>query len=370
MCAQKNHPAAYTMIKMFYTGGTIGMQKNDDGVLVPKPNAFKDRIKKMPQLHNEEEAKKLKRIDESDFVLVNMDGKCKFIYNIEEYFPLLDSSNISPESWVQLARDIKKYYEHYDAFIILHGTDTLAYTASALSFMLINLEKPIILTGSMIPIFEVRTDATNNMVCSLILAGCYKIPEVAIFFGNKLYRGNRTTKTSADSLSAFDSINYPPLAVMDSLESVEYDNILDGVRNSNNFFIQDTLCNDVLVLPVYPGIKGETLRAILKAPIKGVVLQCFGAGNIPTRPDVIEALREAVQEKILIVRVSMCLKGAVSDLYEVGAILGKVGVVPGYDMTTEAALGKLCCVLGNALLTFDERCEIMKTNIRGELTDV
>lgn len=291
---------------------------------------------------------------------------CTFLYSIVEYDPLLDSSNMFHDHWIRIAGDIENDYDDYDGFIVLHGTDTLAYTASALSFMLNNLMKPVIIMGSMIPIFEVRSDALNNIICSLILNGCFSIKEVTVFSDYRLLRGNRCTKVSTESLHPFNSLNYPPLAVMTMNEEVNINFVLSECSNEP-FFVDLNLDRNVIIVPIYPGIQSCMLFKTLQPPVSGVVLQCFGSGNIPTNSELIEILKNAVKQEILIVRISLCPEGSVSDSYATGIVLAKAGVIAGNDMTTEATYTKLCWVLAKDL-SFKEKCELMKCDLRGEMS--
>ncbi|KAK6015565.1 L-asparaginase, type I, partial [Ostertagia ostertagi] len=209
-------------------------------------------------------------------------------------------------------------YNNYDGFVVLHGTDTLAYTASALSFMMENLGKPVIITGSQIPVAEVRSDGMENLIGALVVAANLDIPEVCVYFNNKLMRGNRTIKLDNAALEAFDSPNMHPLAKMDIKIKVNYDSIFRS-PNVNPFTVHDNLCRDVGLLRIFPSMSIESVRAFLKPPTKGVILQTFGAGNMPTRrKDIIEALTEAINRGCLVVNCSQCVKGQVDVNYATG----------------------------------------------------
>jgi 60kDa lysophospholipase len=295
-------------------------------------------------------------------------------YAIYEFDELLDSSSIDAAGWDEIAKTIYRNYQLFDGFVVLHGTDSLAYTCSALSFMLQSLGKPVILTGSQAPMLELQNDATDNLLSSLIIAGHFMIPEVCLFFNFKLYRGNRTTKVSADDYAAFASPNFPPLAIITSLKTnVNWSNMYRPT-SLNPFSIKTRLDTaHVACLRIFPGIKPEMVDAVLRVEgLKGLILETFGAGNTPGGPDsaLTKVLSSAVRERgIVIVNVTQCLSGSVSPLYAPATALGKAGVVFGHDMTTEAALTKLSYLLSLPGATSEHVAEQMSRSICGELSE-
>lgn len=282
------------------------------------------------------------------------------IYTVQEFSPLLDSSGISSPTWELIAKVIQSNYHLYDAFIILHGTDSMAYTSSALSFLLTNLTKPVILTGSQKPFSQILNDATDNLLGAIILAGHHPIPEVTIFFHHNLYRGNRATKISTSDFAAFSSPNLAPLAqISASGTTIRWDLILPMPNTHKQLHIHpcplDT--SQCIYLRMFPGLTPSTLNAILRTTppiIRGLVLETFGAGNPPgnnnnKNGDIITILADAAKRNIIIVNITQCLKGSVDPLYAGGRMLMDIGVVAGGDMTCEAALAKLAWCLGKGL---------------------
>ncbi len=337
-------------ILMIYTGGTIGMIENPETRAL-EPFDFDHLLDNVP---------KLKMLD--------------FDIDSHQFEKPIDSSAMNPEHWGQIARVIEENYDNYDGFVVLHGTDTMAYTASALSFMLEGLDKPVIITGSQLPIGEVRTDGEENLIASIQVAaarnrdGSPKIREVAILFQNYLLRGNRSTKHSAGDFDAFKSNNYPPLANI-GLEITYNRDALQKEFSEKPLTAHYDMDTAVTVLYLYPGMTEELVSHILHAPgLKGVVLKTFGAGNGPNSPWFIEALKDAIARGIVIVNVTQCANGMVlPERYQTGLEMSKAGVVAGSDMTSEAAITKLMYLFGLGLSNEQVR-RGMQSSLRGELT--
>ena len=328
---------------LIHTGGTIGMARTKHGY-APQKGFIRSILSEMNELKSEE-------IPAFDLI---------------EYDPLLDSSSIAVGEWIKIARDIREKYEEYDGFVILHGTDTMAYTASALSFMLEELAKPVILTGSQIPLCEVRNDGRDNLITALMIAGNYKVPEVCLFFGNELYRGNRATKVSSDELIAFDSPNYPPLA-----EAGVRIKLNEGaIREAGKALkLSEFQSHQIAVLKIFPGIQFEIFENILTSNLKGIVFEAFGAGNIPENKGTLNRILDKAEENgTVIVVCTQCLRGsALIGEYEASLSFAKAGAVSGYDMTVEAAVTKLYYLLSMNYAA-DKVKRLMSTDLRGEMS--
>ena len=331
-------------VYIVYTGGTIGMTDTADGY-APVSGFLERQMAGMPELMHRSMPQ----------------------YTIHEYSPLLDSSNMTPSEWLLIASDIHDHYAEYDGFVVLHGTDTMAYTSSALAFMLDGLGKPVVVTGSQIPLCEVRSDARENLITSLMIAADHAVPEVCLFFGNKLLRGCRAVKVNADGFDAFDSPNYPPLGIA----GIDIDIQESFVRPPSSRSLEVAAMAQPVVgaLRLFPGISGEVTRNTLRPPLQGLVLEAYGVGNGPENNRAfLEALTEAVERGVVIVDCTQCLRGTV-DLtgYATGSALARTGVISGYDMTAEAALAKLHYLFAIGLAA-DEVKEKMQKDLRGELT--
>jgi L-asparaginase len=329
-----------------YTGGTIGMTNTPDGY-APAYGFLETQIAAMPELRS---------------------GLMPE-FDIHEYDPLLDSANMTPAEWLKIAEDIADHYDHYDGFIVLHGTDTMAYTASALPFMLQGLRKPVILTGSQIPLCEVRNDARANMITVMMIAAQFAIPEVCLYFGNQLLRGCRSVKVNADGFDAFASPNYPPLGEVGIGIEINWDVVLPPPETPDVLQVKELGAATVGALRLWPGISAQVVHNILQPPLKGLVLEAYGVGNGPTNnEEFLDALRQATERGVVIVDCSQCLKGTVNlEGYATGSALAQAGVVSGYDMTTEAALAKLVYLFSQDL-DADSIKRLLQTNLRGELT--
>ena len=327
-----------------YTGGTIGMKKRG-GSYAPAEGYLSERLAAMPEFA----------------------GDATPSYTLHEYSPLLDSSNMRPQNWQAIAEDIAANYDDYDGFVVIHGTDTMAYTASALSFMLENLSKPVLLTGSQIPLAEVRSDARENLITSLLIAANYPIPEVCLYLNGSLLRGNRSTKVSSSGFEAFASPNFPPLAEVGVDIDVKERLLL--AKPGGGLEVCKLKEVQVAALRLFPGITAPSLENFLLEPIQGLILETYGAGNAPSNDAaLLSVLARAVERGVVIVNCTQCLQGSV-DMgdYATGNALRDVGVVSGYDITPEAALTKLIYLFSLNLEPNVIR-QKMRENLRGELT--
>ncbi|HXD93978.1 MAG TPA: type I asparaginase [Bacteroidia bacterium] len=336
-------------ILLIYTGGTIGMMQDaKTGSL--RPFDFKSLTKQVPELSR-----------------FNLD-----LHSVSFKKPI-DSSNMHPRVCVELVDIIEKNHTKYDGFVILHGSDTMAYTASALSFMLQNLSKPVILTGSQLPIGIIRTDGKENLITAIEIAaaknkqGKALVPEVAIYFEYELFRGNRTFKYNSAHFDAFQSPNYPTLA--EAGVEIIYNTNYITKASSKKLSVHKHLDNDIIVLNLFPGISKKITESILNAPgIKAVVLHSFGAGNAPTDDWFISLLKQTITKGIIIYNVTQCPEGhVIQGKYETSSALQKIGVISGDDITLEAAITKLMFLLGQKLPLTKIKTQLAQ-NLRGEIT--
>lgn len=345
-----SHTTDKTSILLIYTGGTIGMMKNPVTGALENFN-FDQLLEYVPEIKG-----------------FNLD-----IFSIA-FEPPIDSSDITPESWSQLVKIIYSNYEQYDGFVILHGTDTMAFTASALSFMLEGLMKPVILTGSQLPIGALRTDGKENLLTAIEIAaakhddGTPIVPEVCIFFHEKLMRGNRTTKVSADNFDAFESNNYPILA-HSGIELHFYEHNIRPYSPDAVLTPHYEMDTNILIFSLFPGLQPDIVKKVMRdKKLKGIIFRTFGSGNAPQQKWLADALTRATRSGKTIVNVTQCSTGSVKmGLYETGLQLLEAGIISGHDSTVEAALAKLMYLFGRGY-SIDEVRQQMNISIAGEIT--
>lgn len=372
-----NYPESRVLI--IITGGTICMQPSAAG-LVPMTGFLENAMAPRLPFNDTSSPVPLTAYQNGKKLILNSlrtpptAYKRHVRYSAVEFNPLLDSSSISSVGWTEIALTVMENYHLFDGFVVLHGTDSLAYSASALSFMMSDLGKPVILTGSQASIFALQSDAVDNLLGSLIIAGTFVIPEVCLFFHHTLFRGNRTTKVSASAFEAFSSPNCEPLAKVTSLGvDVNWTMVRRPTRIAEFHVTKYIDTAHVACLRIFPGIKPEMVDSVLRVPgLKGLILETFGMGNAPGGVDgsLTRVIKEAVDRGIVVVNVSQCTNGFVSPLYAPGFALGRVGVVFGHDLTTEAALTKLSYLLAVADLSYTDIAAQMANSIRGEMTEM
>lgn len=335
-------------ILLIYTGGTIGMVKDfNTGAL--KTFNFQKLLKHIPEINH------LNCTIES----VSFDEP-------------IDSSNMNPSNWILLAEIIENRYEEFDGFVVLHGSDTMSYTASAISFLLENLSKPVIFTGSQLPIGDLRTDAKENLITAIEVASTQKndlpiVTEVCLYFEYKLYRGNRTTKINAEHFEAFTSPNFQPLA--ESGVHLKFSKHLFQPPNKKKLKVRKQLNDNIVVLKLFPGIRENVVKSILNIEgLRGVVLETYGAGNAMSEGWFIDLLKEAIQKEIQIINVTQCVGGSViMGHYETSVAMENIGIISGKDITTESALAKLMYLLGENTPIYKFKA-IFETSLRGEIS--
>ena len=335
-------------ILLIYTGGTIGMIKNSETGALENFN-FNDLLECIPELN-----------------LLDCNISSKSFSNP------IDSSNMKPSNWIEIGTIIEDNYKNYDGFVILHGSDTMSYTASALSFMLENLSKPVIFTGSQLPIGDLRTDAKENLITSIQIASLVEnnqpvVQEVGLYFEYKLYRANRTTKINAEHFEAFDSPNYPPLIISGVNLSINYQSLLTAKKNKK-LVVHKIFEPNILLVKLFPGINKETINHLFSTPnLKGMIFETYGSGNITNEKWFLKALKIIIDKKIPVVNVTQCAGGSVNmNIYSTNVIYRNIGIISGKDISTEAAVTKLMLMLGQNIPANNFKTKF-ETSLRGEM---
>ena len=335
-------------ILLIYTGGTIGMIKDSVTGALENFN-FNDLLESIPELN-----------------LLDCNISSKSFSNP------IDSSNMKPSNWIEIGTIIEDNYKNYDGFVILHGSDTMSYTASALSFMLENLSKPVIFTGSQLPIGDLRTDAKENLITSIQIASLVEnnqpvVQEVGLYFEYKLYRANRTTKINAEHFEAFDSPNYPPLIISGVNLSINYQSLLTAKKNKK-LEVHKIFEPNILLVKLFPGINKETINHLFSTPnLKGMIFETYGSGNITNEKWFLKALKTIIDKKIPVVNVTQCAGGSVDmSIYSTNVIYRNIGIISGKDISTEAAVTKLMFMLGQNIPANNFKTKF-ETSLRGEM---
>jgi L-asparaginase len=348
MTRKLNRSKSGINILIIYTGGTIGMvQDHSTGEL--KPINFNQIRDEVPEIS-------------------------KFNYNLDvvSFHPVLDSSDMQPSHWVKMVELIKKNYDSYNGFVILHGSDTLAYTASALSFMLENLAKPVVITGSQLPVGEVRTDAKENLITAIEIAatqinGKPAVPEVCVYFDYMLFRGNRVTKMNSSKFEAFQSVNFPPLA--EAGVHLKFNTHLISKHNGKKLKVHTQLNTDIGLIRIFPGMSAGWFKNQIRSKgIKAVIIETFGSGNAPSANWFVDELEKAIKSGLIVINITQCPGGTVEQgRYATSSKLAKLGIVGGADLTSEAAITKLMFLMGQKLKPLAIK-KLMAQSLRGELT--
>ena len=335
-------------ILLIYTGGTIGMIKDSVTGALENFN-FNELLESIPELN-----------------LLDCNISSKSFSNP------IDSSNMKPSNWIEIGTIIEDNYKNYDGFVILHGSDTMSYTASALSFMLENLSKPVIFTGSQLPIGDLRTDAKENLITSIQIASLVEnnqpvVQEVGLYFEYKLYRANRTTKINAEHFEAFDSPNYPPLIISGVNLSINYQSLLTAKKNKK-LVVHKIFEPNILLVKLFPGINKETINHLFSTPnLKGMIFETYGSGNITNEKWFLKALKIIIDKKIPVVNVTQCAGGSVDmNIYSTNIIYRNIGIISGKDISTEAAVTKLMFMLGQNIPANNFKTKF-ETSLRGEM---
>jgi L-asparaginase len=335
-------------ILLIYTGGTIGMIKDSVTGALENFN-YNDMLESIPELN-----------------LLDCNISSKSFSNP------IDSSNMKPSNWIEIGTIIEDNYKNYDGFVILHGSDTMSYTASALSFMLENLSKPVIFTGSQLPIGDLRTDAKENLITSIQIASLVEnnqpvVQEVGLYFEYKLYRANRTTKINAEHFEAFDSPNYPPLIISGVNLSINYQSLLTAKKNKK-LVVHKIFEPNILLVKLFPGINKETINHLFSTPnLKGMIFETYGSGNITNEKWFLKALKIIIDKKIPVVNVTQCAGGSVDmNIYSTNIIYRNIGIISGKDISTEAAVTKLMFMLGQNIPANNFKTKF-ETSLRGEM---